>query len=222
MPPRPNFFLEPFLLRPDNNKKHPGLLIAFEGVDGTGKSTQARLLAEALQAAGRQVVLTREPTNGPYGQKIRQLFISRSAVSKAEELELFLADRREHVAQVIAPALAQGHIVITDRYYLSTVAYQGAAGCDPLEIIAQNQDFAPCPDLVILLLLPVAQGLERIRVMRREALNAFEQEAGLEQVAKIFDNISGEAIRRIDGSRTPAEVHQEIMRQVMTVLTLAE
>lgn len=221
MHPRPNILLESYSTKSENPKKHPGVLIAFEGIDGTGKSTQAQLLADALQAAGKQIVLTREPTNGSYGQKIRELFVSRSAVSRVEELELFLADRREHVAQVVAPALAQGQIVITDRYYLSTVAYQGAAGLDPLDILAKNQEFAPFPDLVILLVLPIAQGLDRIQVMRQEALNAFEQAASLEQVAQIFDSFHGNAIRRIDGSRTPEEVHQEIMRQVLTVVSMS-
>lgn len=213
-----NILLEPSSIRFHNNEKQQGILIALEGVDGTGKSTQARLLAEALRLAGRSVVLTREPTDGFYGKKIRQLFASRATVSRIEELDLFLADRREHVTQVIAPALAAGDIVITDRYYLSTVAYQGAAGLDPLEILEKNKAFAPAPDLVFLLTLPVNKGLERIRILRREELNAFEQESSLEQVAQIFNCMSGEVIRRVDGAGSTAEVHREIMRQTLLYL----
>lgn len=218
MQSREKIFLEPHAAKVHNTGKRRGVLIAFEGVDGTGKSTQARLLAEALKADGRSVILTREPTDGPFGLKIRKLFISRETVSRDEELELFLADRREHVAEVIAPALAQGDIVITDRYYLSTVAYQGAAGLDPVEILSRNQEFAPYPDLVVLLVLPIAKGLERIQVQRGESLNAFEQQASLERVAQIFDCMSGELIRRVDAARSPALVHQEIFSQTMSVL----
>ena len=107
-----------------------GLFIVIEGIDGTGKSTQLHLLAEKLRQLGYAVVATREPTNGPYGQKIRELFVDRGAVSQEEELELFIADRDQHVKEVIAPALADGCVVICDRYYLSTIAYQGANGMD--------------------------------------------------------------------------------------------
>ncbi|MDH3776874.1 MAG: dTMP kinase, partial [Desulfobulbaceae bacterium] len=100
-----------------------GLFIVFEGIDGTGKSTQLHLLAEKLRQLGYAVVATREPTNGPYGQKIRKLFVDRGSVSQEEELELFIADRDQHVKEIIKPALSDGCVVICDRYYLSTIAY---------------------------------------------------------------------------------------------------
>ena len=118
--------------------KRKGWLIAFEGIDGTGKTTQIELLAEVLRQRGLRVVATREPTDGQYGRKIRQLYKNRKSVTPEEELNLFLHDRREHVVQVIAPALASGKVVLTDRYYYSTAAYQGAAGHDPQKIIAAN------------------------------------------------------------------------------------
>jgi dTMP kinase len=126
-----------------------GLFIVFEGIDGTGKSTQLHLLAEKLRQLDYAVVATREPTNGPYGKKIRELFVDRGAVSREEELELFIADRDQHVKEVIAPALEDGCVVVCDRYYLSTIAYQGANGMDPDIILAKNQDF-PAPDLAII------------------------------------------------------------------------
>ena len=103
-----------------------GLFIVFEGIDGTGKTTQLHLLAEKLRQRGYAVVSTREPTEGVYGQKIRELFVDRGAASPERELELFIADREQHVKETIEPALADGCIVLSDRYYLSTVAYQGA------------------------------------------------------------------------------------------------
>ena len=102
-----------------------GLLIVFEGIDGTGKSTQLSLLAEYLREKGFAVIETREPTDGQFGQQIRALYTNRNCVSPEQELELFLADRREHVQNVLAPALQEGKIVLCDRYFLSTAAYQG-------------------------------------------------------------------------------------------------
>src|SRR5688572_15418123 len=105
-----------------------GRLIALEGLDGCGKTTQAARIAEALHARGRDIVQTREPSEGPMGRKIRELARAGERVPAERELQLFTDDRRDHVAQVIEPALAAGRWVITDRYYLSTVAYQGARG----------------------------------------------------------------------------------------------
>lgn len=193
-----------------------GRLIAFEGIDGTGKSTQIALLADWLHQRGHEVIATREPTSGAYGQRIRQLYQARELVSHGEELALFLADRREHVAQVIAPALAQGKIILTDRYYFSTAAYQGVHGFDPVDIIRQNEIFAPVPDLVILITIPVNEAVMRIQHYRQEALNQFEQEEGLRQVSAIFAGLTCERIRRVDGAGTIAAVHELIIAQVMS------
>ena len=194
------------------------MLVAFEGIDGTGKSTQIRLLAETLRDMGHNVQVTREPTDGPVGQRIRELFTSRAEVSQEEELELFLADRRQHVAEVIKPALSAGRIVLTDRYYLSTAAYQGAAGLDPAEIIRRNEQFAPVPDLVLLLVVPPALGVKRIRTLRGESLNAFEQEKELKKVAEIFDLLDRGYIRRIDASQSVEEVQRKVFAAVQQLL----
>lgn len=191
-----------------------GVLIAFEGIDGTGKTTQIELLAEVLRRRGLQVVTTREPTDGQYGRKIRALYKDRQSVTPEEELALFLDDRREHVAQVIAPALARGQVVLTDRYYYSTAAYQGAAGHDPQKIIAANELFAPVPDMVIMLEAPVSLGVHRVQKLRGETLNDFEQEGALARVARIFAELKGANIRRIDGTGDAASVHALIMLAV--------
>ena len=111
-----------------------GVLLALEGIDGSGKSTQADLLAGALKRRGAEVVLTREPTSGPAGQRLRD-YLSGPArhLSPALELAQFVADRREHVAKVIRPALAAGRVVITDRYYYFLGGLSGCpgAGCGP-------------------------------------------------------------------------------------------
>ena len=193
-----------------------GLLIAFEGIDGSGKSTQLRLLAIYLRKKGFPVLETREPTDGPYGRKIRQLYNDRHGCTPEEELELFLNDRRQHVREVVRPALERGDIVLTDRYYYSTAAYQGAAGLDPEAILKRNS-FAPQPDLVLLLTLPPERGLARIRSGRGERPNAFEQLEQLHKVDHIFSQMQGDNIVRINADTTMPVV-QEAVRQAVARL----
>lgn len=195
-----------------------GLLIVFEGIDGTGKSTQLRLLAERLHDLGLPVVATREPTDGQYGRKIRALFSNRASVSPAEELALFIADRREHVEQVIAPSLEHGTMVLTDRYYFSTAAYQGALGHDPQAIIAANETFAPVPDLVLLLTAAPAVGVQRVQQLRQETLNDFEQEQELARVAAIFDRFEQPFIRRIAADQPVEAVAAGVWNAVAPLL----
>jgi dTMP kinase len=196
-----------------------GLFVVFEGIDGTGKSTQINLLQEKLRRLGYSVISTYEPTDGPYGRKIRELFINRSTVSHEEELELFMADRRQHVEEVIRPALDKGQVVLCDRYYLSTVAYQGANGLDPDEILARNKAFAPVPDLALILELEPALGILRIQNHRQEHPNTFEEESSLNRVAAIFKSLKEGYIRRIDASGSVESVHQQVMQEVEKVLS---
>lgn len=195
-----------------------GILIAFEGIDGTGKSTQIGLLADYLAAKGHRVVMTREPTDGPYGRKIRSLFASRRQLTPDEELALFMEDRRQHVRELLIPALNEGKVILTDRYYLSTAAYQGAAGHDPGGIIAANEEFAPLPDLVILLELTPAESVHRIKNLRGESLNDFEREDELARVAALFAGFEMPCITRVDAAAPPAEVHREIVARVDELL----
>jgi dTMP kinase len=190
-----------------------GVLIAFEGIDGTGKSTQLPMLAASLRDQGHLVVETREPTTGPYGRQIRALYRNRKQVSPQQELELFLLDRRQHVAECILPALERGAIVLTDRYYFSTAAYQGAAGCDPEAIFARH-DFAPEPDIVLLLTLSASESVARIRDLRGETLNDFEQQEQLEKVAGLFASFPHSCIIRIPAARPVGEVHASIREAV--------
>ncbi len=190
-----------------------GRLIVFEGTDGTGKSTQLKLLHGHLEKQGLPVVATREPTDGVYGRQIRNLYVNRHQYSREEELELFLADRREHVRDFLHPNLDQGRIILCDRYYFSTAAYQGALGLDPDEILRRN-DFAPEPDLVLLFRAPLQLSIERITNGRGETLNRFEQREFLEKVAAIFAAIKRSNIRRIDASGSIEEVHRQVVAAV--------
>ncbi len=190
-----------------------GLLIVFEGTDGTGKSTQLKLLAQLLEEKGVDVISSFEPTNGAYGKKIRALYSNRENTSREDELELFLADRKEHVETLIAPALASGKVVLLDRYYLSTIAYQGAAGLDPA-LILQKNDFAPVPDLALLFHAPIQTGVTRITENRGDKLNDFEKEEYLRKVKVQFEEMDLPCIKRIDANRSIEEIHQDVLRLV--------
>jgi len=165
------------------------------------------------------VVLTHEPTEGCYGQQLRQLLRQgRQALSPTQELALFTADRRQHVSQVILPHLNAGDVVITDRYYYSSMAYQGARGLEVLEIQRQNEDFAPIPNLVVILTLPLDQILERLACRGSHAWDAYEQADYLVRVAEIYDRLSGPQVVRLDTQRPPETVHQNLMSLVWPLI----
>ena len=159
-------------------------LIVIEGPDGAGKSTLQRGLAAHLAAQGITIVQSREPTNGPHGTALRQAALVKR-LAPEQELALLLKDRRAHIEDVIAPALARGEWVILDRYYFSTIAYQGAAGLDLAMLQAVNEAFAPPPDVLLLLDLPVAESLKRIKT-RGEQSDEFERPNTLKRVREIF------------------------------------
>jgi dTMP kinase len=167
-----------------------GLFIVIEGIDGTGKSTQSKRLADWFRSRGREVVLSREPTDGPWGKKLRESATT-GRLSAEEELECFLNDRREHVEMSIKPALAEGKVVILDRYYFSTMAYQGARGFDPAEIRLRNEAFAPRPDLLLILDLSVESAHSRIGA-RGDTTNEFEQRDTLSRCREIFLSLRDE------------------------------
>ncbi len=208
---------QPVSTRPVGTRRR-GLLIALEGIDGAGKSTQIQRLAQALRREGLDVVTTREPTAGPHGRRLRELFSDRAALNPDEELRLFIEDRREHVATLIGPALAAGKVVLTDRYYFSTAAYQGAVGHDPAAILATNEAFAPRPDLVLLLTLPPTFGVRRVRELRGERPNDFEREDYLRRVAAIFAGFTQPCLVRIDADGRLDQVQRDIWQAVQGLL----
>jgi dTMP kinase len=165
----------------------PGYLIAIEGIDGAGKTTQAHHLQAAIARRNLTVVRTKEPTTGHYGQVLRDSALT-GRLSLEEEVETFINDRREHVENTINPHLREGHIVIVDRYYFSNMAYQGARGMDPHAIMTRNEEFAPEPDLLVLLDLDPKIGLQRIR-LRGDRANHFETTDTLEKARDIFRSI---------------------------------
>ncbi len=151
------------------------MFITFEGGEGAGKSTQARLLAEAMTAAGRTVLCTREPGGAPGAEVLRGLLLSREHDwSPPAEVYLHFAARAEHVARTIQPALARGEVVISDRFADSTMAYQGyGLGADRALIAALSRLVPVRPDLTIMLDVSPAVATRRMAA-RRQALDRYE------------------------------------------------
>ena len=187
-----------------------GILIAIEGIDGAGKTTQVDLLKNAFEAIGEEPIATKEPTDGPWGRKIRES-AETGRMSLEEELDAFIQDRTEHVKQVIEPALNAGSIVILDRYFYSTIAYQGARGADTAAIKSKMESLFPVPDIVFLLDIEPADGLRRISESRKDKPNEFEKAESLAKARAIFNSLNDEHITRLDGSLAPETIHRGIV-----------
>ncbi len=148
-----------------------GRFITLEGIEGSGKTTQTRIAADALRAGGYRVTVTHEPGGTRAGEAIRAIFLDPAvSLNVASELLLVLADRAQHVREKLEPALARGEIVISDRYSDSTVAYQGYGRGFDLQLLAELNRLASDgmkPDLTIVLDCPVETGLDRTRKRAR-------------------------------------------------------
>lgn len=191
-----------------NNK-----LIVFEGIDGSGKSTHLQRAADWIHERGYPVVIQREPTEGPFGRKLRDSALN-GRLSPQEETDLFIRDRLWNARENIEPALRQGETVLLDRYYFSTIAYQSARGLDPEEIRRKNEAFAPRPDLVLLFDLDPEIALDRIREKRGESPNLFEKLEYLRQVRENFLKLSDPFIRRIDASLSIEDVWLQVKEAI--------
>jgi dTMP kinase len=191
-----------------------GLLIVFEGIDGTGKSTQCELLAKSLTERHMLNIALAEPTRGTWGTKIRRLLSEgRQGISPQEELSWFVNDRKEDIELNIMPALQDNKVVLMDRYYFSTAAYQGALGLDPEQIRLENETFAPIPDRVLIFLTSPETCLERIE-STRDQKSAFEKLDYLRNVQEIFKNFTGPNIRFIDSVGSVPEVHEKVLSAI--------
>jgi dTMP kinase len=192
-----------------------GLLVAIEGIDGAGKTTLAHRLGAMLNAAGITTQVSKEPTTGPWGMKMRESAAA-GRLDADDELRYLLLDRQAHVAELIAPALARGELVILDRYYPSTVAYQGAAGLDVHALLDANA-FAPKPDLLLVLDLEPAVGLARIRA-RGDKPNHFENTDNLTRCREIFTRPDLLQATVIDASASADQVFAQALRYIKVSL----
>lgn len=194
-----------------------GVLIVFEGIDGAGKSTQAEILLDRLKARGYDVAYFREPSESKWGREIKKRALFADSLSPEEELELFQKDRRENVERNLKPALEERKIVILDRYYYSTIAYQGAKGIDHEMIKKANEEFVVKPDLVFILDIDAKRGLERIQ-NRKKKDKLFEREDYLVKVREIFSSFEGENIIHIDALKPREEISKKIEESILEYL----
>lgn len=203
-----------------------GLFVTFEGVDGCGKSTQVARLAQRLEAQGFPVLRLREPGGTPLSEKIRSLLLDPANGDMVPEAELLLyeASRAQLVCQVIRPALAAGQVVLCDRFYDSTTAYQRAGRGLDARMVGEANRLGSCglvPDVTLWLKLDPAQGLAR--AVGAHSPDRLEQEgvAFQEAVAAGFEAIAAKEPQRvvaIDASGTPEQVEQAVYRVVSQAL----
>ena len=191
------------------------MLINLEGIDGCGKSTQSQFLMDKFESDNEKTILLKEPTNGKYGQKLWEMLSGKIEATTEEILELFVLDRKQHVNEKIKPALDEGRIVLMDRYYYSTMAYQVAAGID-VNRIRRDNHFAPEPDIVLIFDLPADLAMKRVR--SHSIADVFEKEEYLERVRKAYLNLEDDSlVRIIDATRSPEEIFDEVWRLVSEV-----
>lgn len=185
-----------------------GKLIVIEGIDGSGKSTCAKNLTEKLNSINIKTIYTFEPTHSHYGAKLKEGMLSED-LDAEEELLLFVKDRKEHIEYMIKPALEEGYFIILDRYFYSSIAYQGAKGIDINRIINMHKGFIIKPDIVFIFHLPIDIALNRI-ISKRGIADRFENETYLKKVDKIFHSFNEPFIYHIDTDKDIKIINDEL------------
>ncbi|MFW5648042.1 MAG: dTMP kinase [Candidatus Alkaliphilus sp. MAG34] len=208
------------------NYMRKGIFITLEGLDGSGKSTQALYIKDFLEERGYEVLLTREPGGTEIGEKIRQILLDKKnkEMSAITEALLYAASRAQHVEQVIVPALEDGKIVLCDRFIDSSIAYQGKGRELGLEAVMDINKFATCglvPDITILLDMDPEASLNRIKTVK--GTDRLEQEK-LDFHRRVYEgyrdlaNMYPDRIRVIDANKTVGEIGREIENKLDSII----
>lgn len=193
-----------------------GFFICIEGLDGSGKTTQAKILVKNLTKQGYEALYTAEPSNGKIGKFIRRYLHGEGRVSSVVEALLFAADRFEHVSEEISPALAEGKIVVSDRYVYSSMAYQGASGIN-IDWIRMINGYVLKPDLAIFIDVEPEVVLQRIRRKKTIMEDLKTQRMVREVYLKLAE---GGELKRVDGNRTRADLAKEILSICLDALKM--
>ncbi len=204
-------------------KNNPeALFIVFEGIDGSGKTTQSEMLRSFLVERGIESRWMREPSDGEWGREIREILKGEEMPGAREMLRLFISDRADDVRRNIIPALEENISIIMDRYYYSNAAYQGAMGLSPEEIIRENRKMSfPEPDRVYLIDTTPELALERLAGRNSGGeRELFERGAFLEKVRDIYHRIAGENFFIVDGSGNVDEIFRLVSHDCMTLMGL--
>jgi dTMP kinase len=191
------------------------LFVVFEGIDGSGKSTQAELLYGYCKKAEIPSMLFREPTGGPWGKKIRAMLRGEFNADVKSQLELFLQDREYDVQHNIMPGLERGNLVILDRYYYSTAAYQGGNQFTTGEIIEMNTSRGfPLPDRVYLIDIDPGAALDRVGTRNPGREEIFEKKQFLEKVRDNYLGLVDERFSVLNGNRQQEEIFNTILHDL--------
>lgn len=196
-----------------------GFFVVFEGIDGSGKTTQSCLLGNFLDKKGYDTILLSEPTDGPWGKKIKNMLLNgRKGITPWEELNFFIEDRKENINKNVLPALKNKKVIVQDRYYFSSIAYQGALGIKPSKIRELNETFAIKPDLVFYLEISPDSGLKRIDTRGKKKRDSFEKEHYLKKVKKNFDSFNDPFFIKINGSLSQETIQKSIQKIIVNRL----
>jgi dTMP kinase len=193
--------------------------VVFEGIDGSGKSTQCLLLYDYISSLNIPAKLLAEPTNGKYGQKIRKMLQADKPLPVDEQIRLFIEDRKQDYKKNIAPCLKDNITIVMDRYFYSNAAYQGSKEIPPAEIIRRNLESGfPVPDRVYYIDIQPVIAMERIIARNgRGNTEMFEKISFLEKVRENFLAIQDNRFRKIDGNLAPEKIFRIVQKDFLSM-----
>ncbi|MDH5646524.1 MAG: dTMP kinase [Candidatus Heimdallarchaeota archaeon] len=195
-----------------------GIFVTIEGIDGSGKSTQMQLVANRLRESGYEVIITHEPTKRRIGSIIKEHYlINPNSIPEVDAL-LYAADRIEHYNLDVRPKLDQNYIVLTDRYVISSIVYQGAQGVE-INWIKEINKMVPLPDLSIILEIPIEIAINRLDSTDKQ-IEKFENYSWLEKLSKIYQSIELGKIKRINGNLPINEVTTSLVDLILKEIKL--